>query len=233
MEKQLADGTRPLKDILVDAYVGERTGFVKPENDAVGRRFQLDPLRIVLEWDPELSQHSPKLLQFTHRRQFTIAIVDGSAASSPHNWHVVSRGSTRSDWASSGAPLWSGLAEKPTESVPALHLQHTSPMKNWQTYVRDAAVRALDEGAQRIGDSGERLVHRLAKQWGSLNDDEKRELMEVVVAVGAAVSVAVGAFRESGSKKTKAKKLAAKAGRKVLKKVAASGAKSLKKTKKK
>jgi hypothetical protein len=94
-------------------------------------------------------------------------------------------------------------------------------MKNWQSFVRDAAVRALDEGAERFGDSGKKVVHKLAREWRSLSDDEKRELMETVVAIGGAVTVAITAFREGGSKKKKEKatKIAKKAGKKALKKV--------------
>jgi len=106
-------------------------------------------------------------------------------------------------------------------------------MKSWQQYARDAAVRVLDEGAERLGE-GERAVHRLAKQWRELNAQDKAELVEIVVAIGGAVGMAAAAFREKGSKKKVAKKLAKKAGSKVLTKVAASNiAKSVVKAKKK
>lgn len=107
-------------------------------------------------------------------------------------------------------------------------------MKTWQSYLRDAAIHALDEGTSRLGDAGETVVHRLAKEWRGLKDDEKHELIEIAVAIGGAVSLAAAAFRESGSKKKKAKKVAKKAGKKVLKKVAAKTAGiDLKKIKKK
>ena len=93
-------------------------------------------------------------------------------------------------------------------------------MKTWQSYVRDAAIHAIDEGTARLGE-GETIVRKLAKEWRSLSDDEKRELIEIAVAVGGAVGLAATAFRERGSKKKKAKKVAKKAGRKVLKKVVA------------
>jgi len=105
---------------------------------------------------------------------------------------------------------------------------------SWQNHVRDAAVHAVDQVAERIGDSGEKVVHRLAQRWRTMNDDEKRELMEVVVAIGTAASVAIAAVREKkGAKKTKARKVAKKAGRTALEKVARTTAKTLKKVKKK
>ncbi len=94
-------------------------------------------------------------------------------------------------------------------------------MKTWQTFVRDAAIRTLNEGAKRIGD-GERIVHRLAQEWRELDDQGKQEIAEIVVAVGGAIGVAVAAYREGGpKKKSKAKKLVKKTGKKVLKKVVA------------
>jgi hypothetical protein len=93
-------------------------------------------------------------------------------------------------------------------------------MKTWQSYVRDAAIHAIDEGTARLGD-GETIVRKLAREWRSLSDDDKRELIEIAVAIGGAVGLAATAFRERGSKKKKAKKVAKKAGRKVLKKVVA------------
>jgi hypothetical protein len=97
-------------------------------------------------------------------------------------------------------------------------------MKTWQSYVRDAAIHAIDEGTARLGE-GETIVRKLAKEWRSLSDDDKRELIEIAIAIGGAVGLAATAFRERGSKKTKAKKVAKKvakkAGRKVLKKVVA------------
>ena len=98
-------------------------------------------------------------------------------------------------------------------------------------------MRALDEGAERIGDTGGKVIHKLAKEWSSLSDEEKRELMETIVAIASAIGVAVTAFRESGSKKKKAKAVKAvkKAGRKALKKAAATAGvkKPLQKDKKK
>ena len=94
-------------------------------------------------------------------------------------------------------------------------------MKTWQSYVRKAAIHALDEGTARLEGAGGTVVHRLAKEWRGLSDDEKQELVEIAVAIGGAISLAATAFRESGSKKKKAKKVAKKAGKKVLKKVAA------------
>lgn len=97
-------------------------------------------------------------------------------------------------------------------------------MKNWQGFLRDAAIRALDQGAARLGDAeaaGGSVVRKLAKEWRGLDEDEKHELIELAVAIGGAVSLAASAFREGGTKKKKAKKIAKKAGRKVLKKVAA------------
>ena len=105
---------------------------------------------------------------------------------------------------------------------------------SWQNHVRDAAVNAVDQIAERIGDSGEKVVHRLAQRWRSMDDEEKRELMEVVVAIGTAAGVAIAAVREKkGTKKTKARKVAKKAGRTALEKVARTTAKTLKKVKKK
>ena len=94
-------------------------------------------------------------------------------------------------------------------------------MKTWQTYLRDAAIHALDEGTSRMADTEKTIVHRLAKEWRGLKDDDKREIIELAVAIGGAVGIAATAFRESGSKKRKAKKMAKKAGKKVLQKVAA------------
>ncbi|MFL6245538.1 MAG: hypothetical protein ACJ74H_05910 [Thermoanaerobaculia bacterium] len=94
-------------------------------------------------------------------------------------------------------------------------------MKTWQSYVRNAAIHALDEGTSRLAESGETVIHRLAKEWRGLSESEKQELIEIAVAIGGAISVAAAAFRESGSKKKKAKKAAKKAGKTVLKKVAA------------
>lgn len=109
-------------------------------------------------------------------------------------------------------------------------------MKTWQSYLRDAAIVALDQSSVRLVEqAGETAVHRLAKQWHSLKDDEKRELIEIAVAVGGAITLAATAFREAGpKKKKKAKKIAKAAGKKVLKKVAARTAGlDLKKAKKK
>jgi hypothetical protein len=96
-------------------------------------------------------------------------------------------------------------------------------MKTWQSYLRDTAIQALDEGADRLGDAGTTIVHRLAKEWRGLSDDDKHELIELAVAIGGAISLAATAFREKDSKKKgkKAKKVAKKAGKKVLKKVVA------------
>jgi hypothetical protein len=95
----------------------------------------------------------------------------------------------------------------------------------WQVFVRDAALRAVDEAASRLADaegSADALVHRMARAWRGLSDAEKEEIVEIVVAVAGAVSLAVGAFRESGKgKKKKARKSAAKVGTTVLKKLAA------------
>lgn len=91
-------------------------------------------------------------------------------------------------------------------------------MKNWQTHVRDAAIRVIDEGAERFGD-GERVVHKLAREWRKLSDDDKQEMAELVIAIGGVLGAAVATFREKGPK-AKAKKLARKTGKKVLKKVA-------------
>lgn len=93
-------------------------------------------------------------------------------------------------------------------------------MIDWQKYARDAAIRALDEGAGRLGDSGERAIHRISREWNALSEDEKRELLEILIAIGTAVGIAVAAFRETGGKKkAKAQKKAKKAGKKVVKKV--------------
>lgn len=91
-------------------------------------------------------------------------------------------------------------------------------MKAWKTHVRDAAIRAVDQGAERFGDSGERVIHKLSREWRKLSDEDKQELAEIVVAVGTAVGVLAAKMREKG-KKRKATKLAAKTGKK-LKKVA-------------
>ena len=108
-------------------------------------------------------------------------------------------------------------------------------MKSWQSYLRDAAIVALDSSTVRLVEkSGESAVHRLAKQWHSLSEEEKRELIEIGVAIGGAISLAATAFRERGSKKKKAKKIAKKAGKKVLQKVVAkTSGLDLKKAKKK
>lgn len=92
-------------------------------------------------------------------------------------------------------------------------------MKTWQTHVRDAAIRAIDEGAQRFA-SGERMIHKLAKQWRKLSDEDKQELAEIVIAVGGALGAAAAALRNKDGKKSKAKKIAKKTGKKVLKTVA-------------
>jgi hypothetical protein len=101
-----------------------------------------------------------------------------------------------------------------------------------QKTVRDVAIRALDQAVDRIGQDGEKVVHRLAREWRSLSDREKRELMETLVAVGGAAVVAVSAMREKKKKPT-AKKLVREAGSKVLKAAGASAEKALKKAKKK
>jgi hypothetical protein len=100
-------------------------------------------------------------------------------------------------------------------------------MKTWQTYVSGAAIQALDQAAERLGDAGkdaDRLVHRLAGQWRKLDDKEKRELAEIVVAIGGAVTMAVAAFSDRGSKKKKAKekakKLVKKTGKAAIKHIA-------------
>ena len=105
-------------------------------------------------------------------------------------------------------------------------------MTNWQKSLGEAAIHALDKGADKIGDEGEKVVHKLARQWRSLDADDKRELMEVVAAVGGAIIAAV-ASRKSSSKKRTAKKLASKAGKKVLKTVARRVNKPVKKALKK
>ena len=92
-------------------------------------------------------------------------------------------------------------------------------MKTWQTHVRDAAIRAIDEGAERFG-SGERAIHKLAKQWRKLDDDDKQELAEIVIAIGSVLGAAVATLRDKGGKKNKAKKIVRKTGKKVLKTVA-------------
>jgi hypothetical protein len=110
-------------------------------------------------------------------------------------------------------------------------------MEDWKDYARDTAIRALDEAAERLGD-GEKAIHRLASQWRSLGDEDKRELIEVTVAIVGVIGLAVTAVREHGSKKEKAKrkvkKLARKTGQEVLKKVAARAvSKPVKKARKK
>lgn len=97
----------------------------------------------------------------------------------------------------------------------------------WQSYAAAAAVRALDATAERIGE-GERAVHRLADRWRALDDDDKRALIEIGVAVASAVVVAVAAVREKGPKKA-VKKLARKAGAKVVRKVARKAVRTVKK----
>ena len=109
-------------------------------------------------------------------------------------------------------------------------------MKNWQSYLRDAAIVALDQSTVRlVEEAGETVVHRLAKQWHGLNKDEKHELIEIAVAIGGAISLAATAFRQARpKKKKKAKKIAKQAGKKVLQKVVAKTAGlNLKKAKKK
>ena len=91
-------------------------------------------------------------------------------------------------------------------------------MSIWQSYVAEAAVRALDAASDRIG-AGEKAIHRLANGWRSLSEADKRAMIEIGVTVASAVVVAVAAVREKGPKKA-AKKIARKAGGKVLKKVA-------------
>jgi uncharacterized membrane protein len=105
-------------------------------------------------------------------------------------------------------------------------------MTNWQKSLGEAAIRALDKGADKIGDEGEKVVHKLAKQWRSLDADDKRELMEVVAAVGGAILAGLAA-RKSPAKKQTAKKIASKAGKKVLKTVAKRVDKPVKKALKK
>ncbi|HYC59384.1 MAG TPA: hypothetical protein VEK79_07445 [Thermoanaerobaculia bacterium] len=104
---------------------------------------------------------------------------------------------------------------------------------SFQDHARDAAIRALDAMADRIGDTGEKAVHRLAQHWRTMDDKDKRELMEVVLAAGTAAGVAIAAVREKkGPKKKKTGTLAKKAGRKALDKVVRTAAKTLKKAKK-
>jgi creatinine amidohydrolase/Fe(II)-dependent formamide hydrolase-like protein len=91
-------------------------------------------------------------------------------------------------------------------------------MKSWKTHVRDAAIRAVDHGAERVGDSGEHVIHKLSREWRKLDDEDKQQLAEIVVAVGAAVGALAMKMREKG-KKGKATKLARKTGKKALKKV--------------
>jgi hypothetical protein len=105
-------------------------------------------------------------------------------------------------------------------------------MTNWQKSLGEAAIRALDKGADKIGDEGEKVVHKLAKQWRALDADDKRELMEVIAAVGGAIIAGLAA-RKSPSKKRTAKKIAGKAGKKVLKTVAKRVEKPVKKALKK
>ena len=104
-------------------------------------------------------------------------------------------------------------------------------MTNWQKSLGEAAIRALDKGADKIGDEGEKVVHKLAKTWRSLDADDKRELMEIVAAVGGAI-LAAAASRKKPSKKKKARQLAGKAGEKVLKNVTKRLEKPVKKAKK-
>lgn len=105
-------------------------------------------------------------------------------------------------------------------------------MTNWQKSLGEAAIHALDKGAEKIGDEGDKVVHKLAKQWRSLDAADKRELMEVVAAVGGAIIAAV-ASRKKPSKRKQARKLAGKAGEKVLKKVSKRLGKPVKKALKK
>ena len=100
-------------------------------------------------------------------------------------------------------------------------------MSIWQSYAAEAAVRALDAAADRIG-AGEKAIHRLANSWRTLSDDDKRALIETGVAVASAVVVAVVAVRKKGPKKA-VKKIARKAGGKVLKKVARKAVKTARK----
>jgi hypothetical protein len=93
-------------------------------------------------------------------------------------------------------------------------------VKTWQTHVRDAAIRAIDEGAERFGGSGSRMIHKLAKQWRKMSDEDKQELAEIVIAVGGALGAAAAALRNKDGKKSKTKKIAKKTGKKVLKTVA-------------
>ena len=95
-------------------------------------------------------------------------------------------------------------------------------LKAGNSMIRDAAIRALDKAADKFADAGkdaDRLVHRLARKWSGFSDEEKREIAEVVVAAASVVGFAVVTMREKGSKKTKAKKIAKKAGKGVLKRL--------------
>ena len=100
-------------------------------------------------------------------------------------------------------------------------------MTSWKSIAADAAVRALDAAAERIG-AGEKAVHRLANGWRSLSADDKRAMIEVGVTVVSAVVVAAAAVREKGPKKA-VKKLARKAGTRAVKKVARKAVKAAKK----
>ncbi|HEY0157069.1 MAG TPA: hypothetical protein VGF28_07235 [Thermoanaerobaculia bacterium] len=99
----------------------------------------------------------------------------------------------------------------------------------WQSYAAEAAVRALDAASDRIG-AGEKVVHRLADRWRSLNAEDKRALIEIGVAVASAIVVAVAAVRDKGPKKA-VRKLARKAGGKVIRKVAGKAVRNVAKKK--
>ena len=109
-------------------------------------------------------------------------------------------------------------------------------MKSWQDYVRDAAIGAVDDIADRIVDSSasaEKAVHRLAKEWAKLTAEEKEQFAEIVVAITGAAMVAISALRQRGKKKkVKARKAAKKAGKEVLKKLAVAAVQPKKKAKK-
>lgn len=74
VQKQPADGARPLENSVVDADVVEGTNAVEIQNDVIGAGRELDPLMLLVVGDPEVDQDFEKFLSFAHRRQFIIVV---------------------------------------------------------------------------------------------------------------------------------------------------------------